>query len=116
MFATGCATYPGIVDVGPYQVAPGRMARSISPIPQMVQDPGGYAVDTVDSLVGSVFTQPISDPLVVASQVNQLINGVMGPGTGASQGILTGMQYYNVGMGLLRQPSNVLPLVRTFVR
>jgi hypothetical protein len=109
---TGCATQqPGIVQVGPWQAAPGRIAGNTYPYSAVVQDPVAFVGDTIESQVGAVFTQPLDNPFIAASQVNQVLQGVMGPNN-VSAKILDGMNYYRTGAAVLNNPWLLLSMIK----
>lgn len=99
---TGCATQtPGIVQIGPYKVAPGQMAPQ--PVVEMVDDPGAFVYGRANDVTQSVVSQPINDVFILADQANQLIGGIMGPNN-VSGAILKGQNYYRTGLGVINNP------------
>lgn len=109
---TGCATQqPGMVQLGPWQAAPGRIAGNTYPYSAVVQDPVSFVGDTVQSQVGAVFTQPLDNPFIVASQVDQVLQGVMGPNN-VSAKIQDGMGYYRTGAAVLNNPWLLLSMIK----
>jgi hypothetical protein len=58
-----------------------------------------------------VFTQPLDDPFIAASQANQVLQGVMGPNN-VSAKILDGMNYYRTGAAVLNNPWLLLSMIK----
>jgi hypothetical protein len=102
---TGCATSPppppGITQVGPYQVRFGTMVPQ--PVEELAADPGGAIVQKADDMVGSMFTQPISDPFIFSVQANTWLAALAGPNK-VSGAILDGQGYYRDAVGAWNNP------------
>jgi hypothetical protein len=103
--AAGCATSQplpsGITQVGPYQVRLDSMVPA--PLQEIGADPAGTVARKADSTVGSMFTQPISDPFIASSQANALMQAFAGPNQ-ASQAILDSQNYYRDAVGAWNNP------------
>jgi len=102
---TGCATSqpppPGITQVGPYQVRLDTMVPP--PLKEIGADPVAAVAQKADSTAGSMFTQPISDPLIASSQANSLMQAIAGPNQ-ASQAIIDSQNYYRNAVGAWNNP------------
>ena len=102
---TGCATSqpppPGITQVGPYQVRFGTMVPQ--PIEELTADPAGALAQKADDMVGSMFTQPISDPFIFSVQANTWLQGLAGPDK-VSGAILEGQNYYRDAVAAWNNP------------
>ena len=102
---TGCATSqpspPGITQVGPYQVRFGTMVPQ--PVEELATDPAGALAQKADDMVGSMFTQPISDPFIFSVQANTWLAALAGPNK-VSGAILDGQGYYRDAVGAWNNP------------
>jgi len=91
---TGCATSqpppPGITQVGPYRVRFGMMVPQ--PVEELAADPAGAIAQKANDMVGSMFTQPISDPFIFSVQANTWLAALAGPNK-VSGAILDGQGY-----------------------
>lgn len=99
----GCTTVPNsdLAYVGPYQVAPREMVPQS--VVEMGRHPGTYVVKRANSFIGAGITQPINDPQILISQINQLIGGVMGPNK-VSGSLLTSQNYYRETQAVINNP------------
>ena len=92
---TGCATSqpppPGITQVRPYHVRFGSMTPA--PVAEIAADPVGAVAGKVDDMASSMFTQPITDPLIFSVQANTWLQALAGPNN-VSGAILDGQTYY----------------------
>jgi hypothetical protein len=106
---TGCATSPppspGITQVGPYQVRFGTMVPQ--PVKELATDPAGAIAQKADDMVGSMFTQPISDPFIFSVQANTWLAALAGPNK-VSGAILDGQGYYRDAVGAWSNPWQAL--------
>jgi len=106
---TGCATSqpspPGITQVGPYQVRFGTMVPP--PVEELATDPAGAIAQKADDMVGSMFTQPISDPFIFSVQANTWLAALAGPNK-VSGAILDGQGYYRDAVGAWNNPWQAL--------
>ncbi len=96
IFVAGCASPPnlsqGVTQLGPYQARPAGFIPQ--PLAEVSSYPAGVIAGKSEDLAGSMFTQPIYDPLVFSSQANSLIQAVAGPNR-TSGAILEGQNYYH---------------------
>lgn len=106
---TGCATSqpppPGITQVGPYQVRFGTMVPQ--PVEELATDPASAIAQKADDMVGSMFTQPISDPFIFSVQANTWLAALAGPNK-VSGAILDGQGYYRDAVGAWNNPWQAL--------
>jgi hypothetical protein len=106
---TGCATSqsppPGITQVGPYQVRFGAMVPQ--PVEELATDPAGAIAQKAYDMVGSMFTQPISDPFIFSVQANTWLAALAGPNK-VSGAILDGQGYYRDAVGAWNNPWQAL--------
>jgi len=100
-FLTGCASSNTVTQLGPYQVRPAGFIPQ--PLVEVSADPAGVIAGKGEDLAGSMFTQPIDDPLVFSSQANSLIQAVAGPNQ-TSGAILEGQNYYREAVGAWNNP------------
>jgi hypothetical protein len=102
---TGCATSqpppPGTTQVGPSQVRFGTMGRH--PVEELATDPAGAIAQKTDDMVGSMFTQPISDPFIFSVQANTWLAALAGPNK-VSGAILDSQGYYRDAVGAWNNP------------
>jgi hypothetical protein len=102
---TGCAISqplpPGITQVGPYQVRFGTMVPQ--PVEELATDPAGAIAQKADDMVGSMFTQPISDPFIFSVQANTWLAALAGPNK-VSGAILEGQGYYRDAVAAWNNP------------
>lgn len=112
-FVTGCTssnTLPqGVTQLGPYQVRPAGFIPQ--PLVEVSADPAGVIAGKGEDLAGSMFTQPIDDPFIFASQANSLIQAVAGPNQ-TSGAILEGQNYYREAVGTWNNPWQALFALR----
>jgi hypothetical protein len=110
---TGCATSqplpPGITQVGPYQVRFGTMVPQ--PVEELTTDPAGALAQKADDMVGSMFTQPISDPFIFSVQANTWLAALAGPNK-VSGAILEGQNYYRDAVGAWNNPLQAVLALR----
>lgn len=110
---TGCTTSqpppPGITQVGPYQVRFGTMVPQ--PVEELATDPAGALAQKADDMVGSMFTQPISDPFILSVQANTWLQALVGPNN-TSGAILQGQSYYRDAAGAWNNPWQALLALR----
>lgn len=113
ILVAGCASSPnlpqGVAQVGPYQVRPSGFVPQ--PLAEVAADPTGAIVGKAEGMAGSMFTQPIDDPLIFSSQANSLIQAVAGPNQ-TSGAILTGQNYYREALGTWNNPWQALFALR----
>jgi len=109
IFAAGCASPPnllqGVTQLGPYQVRPAGFIPQ--PLAEVSSDPAGVIAGKGEDLAGSMFTQPIDDPLVFSSQANSLVQAVAGPNQ-TSGSMLEGQNYYREAVGTWNNPWQAL--------
>jgi hypothetical protein len=109
----GCATSqpppPGITQVGPYEVRLGGMVPA--PIEEIGVDPAGAVARKVDTTVGSMFTQPISDPFIFSVQANTWLLAFAGPNK-VSEAVVDGQGYYRDAVGTWNNPWQALLALR----
>jgi hypothetical protein len=114
IFVAGCASPPnlsqGVTQLGPYQVRPAGFIPQ--PLAKVSADPAGVIAGKGEDLAGSMFTQPIDDPLVFSSQANSLIQAVAGPNQ-SSGAILKGQNYYREAVGTWNNPWQALFALRS---
>lgn len=103
VLTSGCAIQtpygPQYTRVGPYDV--GIQAPPV--VTEIVQTPGGYVDEQVSGFATSMLGQNISDPFILASNVNAILRSTMGPNN-VSQAIGEGMTWYQRGIGFLNNP------------
>lgn len=103
VLTSGCAVQtpygPQYTRVGPFDV--GIQAPPV--VTEIVQTPGGYVDEQVSGFATSMLGQNISDPFILASNVNAILRSTMGPNN-VSQAIGEGMTWYQRGLGFLNNP------------
>ena len=92
---------PGITQVGPYQVRFGTKVPQ--PVEELAADPAGAIAQKANDMVGSMFTQPISDPFIFSVQANTWLAALAGPNK-VSGAILDGQNYYRYAVGAWNNP------------
>jgi hypothetical protein len=73
------------------------------PVEELAADPGGAIVQKADDMVGSMFTQPISDPFIFSVQANTWLAALAGPNK-VSGAIIDGQGYYRDAVGAWNNP------------
>ncbi len=113
VFLAGCASQPtlshGITQLGPYQVSPSGFIPQ--PLAEVSTEPAGVFAGKSEDLAGSMFTQPIDDPLVFSSQASSMIQAIAGPNQ-TSGAILEGQNHYREGLGTWSNPWQALFTLR----
>jgi hypothetical protein len=62
---------------------------------------------TAGCAIPATYTQPMSDPFVLANQTAQITQGIVGPNNFSSN-VNEGLLYYLNGMSILQNPWNLL--------